>query len=182
MAAIIDKNGNIVIESNSDDTRESIDESESESESVECEHHEWEFKKQGKECLICNKQENYLDDPFETHVHKWVDNQIPDKPNLSVCILCGKTKYNFNCGDNGNEGFFDFTSDTIEFPDSNIKTVKKPTRLPKFKNRLPKVEIAKTKSQSDDLRNNRDPVGKLFLDWKLKNPNKLSFIRKSLTS
>lgn len=163
MAAIIDSQGNIIVE-------DPI---------YNCESCEWEFKKQFKECLICNKRENYIDDPLETHVHNFAQGLIPDKPKLSVCTFCGETKFNFNCEDAGDEGFFDFTSD---YNLDTIKTFEKKSSkiayLPKFKNRLPKKQ--ETTEQTPVVPNNIPAklVGRQFLDWKVNNPEKLSFIRK----
>lgn len=146
-------------------------------EPLECEKHKWEFKKQFKECLICNKCENYLDDPLETHVHKWIDNFIQDKPKLSVCTKCGETKYNFNCEDQGDEGFFQFTSNIVVDLKSSSSTTGNVAKLSNFKNRLPKTVLSK---ESVNLSQNIPvkPVGKRYTEWKSKNPDKLSFIRK----
>lgn len=176
--ATIDENGNIIV----NDSQKLNEESEIDSSVAEeeCTSHEWEFKKQFKECLICSKRENYIDDPLETHVHMWSNGLILDKPKLSVCTKCGETKFNFNCEDAGDEGFFDFTSD---YNLDTIKTVEKTTskviHLPKFKNKLPKKQEEKTE-QIPTVPNNSPvkPVGSLFLTWKLNNPEKLSFIRR----
>ena len=163
--------------STTDGNSEIENENEIQDDSWDCESHEWEYKKSNKECLICNKCEDYLEDPYETHIHNFSKGLFPDKPKLSVCQLCGHTKYEFESEDVGDEGFFDFTSDYVK---SDDKQLIHDTSLHKFKNKLLKVKILKEKEvKIPEVKEYVQILsGKKFLEWQRNNPEKLSFIRK----
>jgi hypothetical protein len=149
-------------------------ESEIQDDNWDCETHEWEYKKNSKECSICNKNEDYIDDPCETHIHNFSKGLFPNKPRLSVCHLCGYTQYDFESEDVGDEGFFDFTSEYVKTETDN-KPIVHNTVIRNFKNKLPKKKVVHHKS---DIIVETESVGKRYTNWKSKNPDKLSFIRK----
>lgn len=153
----------------------------------DCDSHEFEFKKEYKECLICNKREPYLDDPLETHVHNWNSSGlILEKPKLAVCTLCGKTQYEFDCRDPGDEGFFRYTSEYME-TSVETNTISFPRNEGFFqfiKNSVSELESKpgpkhiSVPTPSGNFKKIELNYGERFQKWKLKNPDKLSFIRK----
>jgi hypothetical protein len=143
----------------------------------DCEKHDFEYVREYKECRICNKREEYIDDPCETHIHNWRTGQFEHKPKMSVCILCGKTNYNFEFIENKSAtDFFKYSgSCSLQKREDEPLKIKQP--FPKIKNKKSTVAVfAKSSKDNNDV--GQVLYSELFETWKRENPGRLSFLRK----
>lgn len=155
-----------------------------------CDFHEWDYKKDFKECYICNYREEFLKDPYETHVHTWAAGLIRDKPFLKVCYQCGKTKYEFECKEVDDEPFFRHIGNTVPVPipveefenlNLNLNDIVKGYTFPDMPDRKPREEPQIQTVNGSRIKDEKERLtpAQLYSKWSLENPHKLSFVRKS---